>query len=48
MYGDIAGDCGVGDHAPYAGDIPEASDAADGEKAGPPGVIPLPIISAKY
>lgn len=43
-YGDIdgpgeLGDPRIGDQD--EGDIPEASDCADGEKLGPPGVIPL-------
>lgn len=41
-YGDIDGEPGEpmrdGDHP---GDKPDASDAPDGEKLGPPGVIPL-------
>lgn len=32
---------------PDAGDIPDMSDDADGENAGPPGVIPLPSKSRK-
>lgn len=46
-YGDIAGLLGEpgepiwdGDHP---GDKPDASDAPDGEKLGPPGVIPLAV-----
>lgn len=43
--GDIGGPGELGEEPGCAGDqlgdIPEASEAADGEKLGPPGVIPL-------
>lgn len=43
--GDIAGPGDDGDEPGWAGDhmgdIPDASEAAEGEKLGPPGVIPL-------
>jgi hypothetical protein len=39
--GDIDGELGDPGFGDQDGDIPEASDWADGEKLGPPGVMPL-------